>query len=81
MENEYHGIKWIDPQTATRFSREVKLQCIVKKGGTFLKDGIEVTDPWQIILVGTGDCEHHIIEDAAILLKKMCDVKCGNHSI
>lgn len=50
---------------ATRFTREVDLKC------TILDDGK------RILLEGTADLEHHLVEDAAILLKKMAEVKCG----
>ena len=67
MERELHSIKWIDNNTATRLTNEVNLHCeIFDEGGL-----------WSIKLLGTADHEHHLVEDAAILLKKMAEVKCG----
>lgn len=62
---DYHGIRWIDDNTATRFTKEVDLKCCI------LDDGK------KILLTGTADLEHHLVEDATILLKKMAEVKCG----
>lgn len=67
---EYHAIKWIDENRATRFTKEVNLNChIICPSEKFNK--------WQIILTGEADLEHHLVEDSAILLKKMCEKKCG----
>lgn len=63
--SEYHSIKWITPNAATRKTREVSLTCEISNEGK------------RILLIGTADCEHHLVEDAAILLKKMAQVKCG----
>lgn len=73
---EYHPIKWLDDNTATRVTREVRLKCVILDKMKFLKDG-EIIDGVGIHLEGTGDNEHHIVEDAAILLKKMAEIKCG----
>lgn len=62
---EYHSIKWLDENTATRYTREVNLKCEILDGGT------------RILLTGTADLEHHLVEDSAILLKKMALTKCG----
>lgn len=62
---EYHSIKWLDENTATRYTKEVNLKCEILDGGT------------RIYLTGTADLEHHLVEDSAILLKKMAEVKCG----
>lgn len=76
---EYHSIKWIDRNTATRLTREVRIKCTIIDHMKFEKDG-EIINGVGIQLEGTADIEHHIVEDAAILLKKMCEVKCGvNH--
>lgn len=64
---EYHAIKWVDENTATRETREVTLRCEIHDLG----------GRWAIKLTGFGDLEHHIVEDSAILLKKMAEVKCG----
>lgn len=64
---DFHAIKWVDENTATRFTHEVDLKCeIIKEPG---KVGIR--------LVGVADCEHHLVEDSAILLKKIAEIKCG----
>ena len=78
---EYHGIKWIDNESATRLTREVCIAARIFKGGNipFVKDGEPLKDFWTIIITGQGDTEHHLVEDAAILLSKMCDKKCGQH--
>ena len=62
---EYHSIKWLDDNTATRYTKEVNLKCEILDGGK------------RILMTGTADLEHHLVEDASILLKKMCQVKCG----
>jgi hypothetical protein len=74
---EYHSIKWHDDNTVSRHTREVNILFIIQKG-KFLKDGIEI-DGYSLVLHGTGDTEHHLVEDCAILLKKIVQVKCGNH--
>lgn len=75
---EYHAINWEDKNTATRRTREVDLKCEIIEGGMFYKeDGMSGQNGWTIILRGTADHEHHLVEDAAILLKKMAEVKCG----
>lgn len=67
MSEEYHAIKWITPDIATRKTKEVDLKCeIINEGNR-----------WGIRLVGVADLEHHLVEDSAILLKKMAEVKCG----
>ncbi len=66
---DYHAIRWIDENTATRFTKEVNLRCDILEGGK------------RILLSGIADCEHHMLEDSAIFLKKICDKKCGEHSI
>lgn len=63
--NELTSIKWLDDNTAIRITNEVRLQCKITDGGT------------SIVLTGTADLEHHLVEDSAILLKKMAQVKCG----
>lgn len=63
---EFHAIKWVDENTATRYTKEVDLVCRILDGGT------------KIILEGTADLEHHLVEDSAILLKKMALKKCGD---
>lgn len=75
MSNEYHAIKWIDNNTVSRRTREVDLICYIESG-SFEKDG-EYIKGVRIRLEGTADFEHHLIEDAAILLKKMAQIKCG----
>lgn len=66
--SEYHAIKWVDDNTATRKTREVDLKCSVSPDGK------------SIILTGTADLPHHLVEDSAILLKKMTEKFCGgNH--
>jgi hypothetical protein len=77
MSEEYYSIKWLDNNTAKRHSREVDIICTINKGGVFIKDGEPVLDVWTITLSGTGDTEHHLVEDSAILLKKIVEVKCG----
>jgi hypothetical protein len=64
--NDFHAIKWITHNIATRKTREVDLRCEILDGGK------------RILLQGTADLEHHLVEDAAILLKKMAEVKCGH---
>lgn len=61
----YHSIKWVTPKVATRLTKEVDLVCEISSDGR------------SISLRGTGDCEHHLVEDCAILLKKMAEIKCG----
>lgn len=82
MPYECVSIKWLDQNTAIRRSHEVDLKCQILKTGDipFDKDG-DIIKGVAILLTGWADCEHHLIEDAAILLKKMCDEKCGRHSI
>lgn len=75
--SEYYGCKWLDPNTAVRRTREVDLKAEIIRGGEFIKDGQPVNDAWTIKLSGTADTEHHLVEDAAILLKKMAETKCG----
>lgn len=65
MNEDYHSIRWIDNNTATRYTKEVNLKCEILDGGT------------RILLTGTADLEHHLVEDSSILLKKMCEKKCG----
>lgn len=65
MSREYHAIKWRDKNTATRFTKEVDLVCEIKDNGR------------SILLTGTADLEHHLVEDSMILLKKMAEIKCG----
>lgn len=62
---EYCSIKWIDKNTAIRVTREVNLRAEILDNGT------------RIIVSGTADLEHHLIEDTTILLKKMAEEKCG----
>ena len=62
---EYHSIKWLDNNTATRYTKEVNLKCEILDNGT------------RILLTGTADLQHHLVEDSAILLKKIAQVKCG----
>ena len=68
---EYHSIKWVDENTATRHTKEVSIKCIVEKceaGG------------YNLLLSGHGDFEHHLVEDTCILLKKVSEKYCGgNH--
>jgi imidazoleglycerol phosphate dehydratase HisB len=78
--SEYCAIKWLDNKTAIRKTREVDLKCEIIDSALHIKDGEGITGV-EIRLTGTADLEHHLIEDAAILLKKMCDEKCGNHTI
>lgn len=59
------SIKWLDNNTAIRRTKEVELKCEILDGGK------------RILLTGTGDLEHHLVEDAYILLRKMALVKCG----
>lgn len=61
---DYHAIRW-NGKTATRKTREVNLSCQILDGGK------------RIMLDGTADCEHHLVEDSAILLKKMAETICG----
>lgn len=63
--SEFFAIKWLDKNTAARKTREVDLKCEILDGGT------------RILLTGTADLEHHLVEDSAILLKKMAETKCG----
>lgn len=65
MENDYHSIRWVTPDIATRKTKEVDLRCEITNGGT------------MISLSGFADLEHHLVEDSAILLKKMAIEKCG----
>ena len=75
---EFHACKWLDENTAIRRTREVDLKCEIIKGGEFKKeDDKPIQEGWTIKLTGTGDLEHHLVEDAAVLLKKMCLKKCG----
>ncbi len=62
---EYHSIKWVNDNTATRYTKEVDLVCEISKDGR------------AILLRGTADLPHHLVEDSAILLKKMCFKFCG----
>lgn len=55
----------MDENTAIRVTREVHLKCQILDNGK------------RIILEGTADLEHHLVEDSAILLKRMAEVKCG----
>lgn len=64
---EYHSIKWIEDNTATRHTKEVFIKCKVSKIG----------GEWMIQLNGTGDFDHHLVEDSTILLKKMSEKICG----
>lgn len=66
MSEEYYAIRWLDDNTAIRKTREVDLKCEILDGGT------------RILLSGTADLEHHLVEDSAILLKKMAEKKCGS---
>lgn len=63
---EYHSIKWVNKNTATRYTKEVDLKCEILENGM------------RILLTGTADLEHHLVEDSAILLKKISEVKCGS---
>lgn len=63
---DYHSIRWIDNNTATRHTKEVNLICKILDGGK------------RIEFTGTGDFEHHLIEDSAILMSKVASVKCGS---
>ena len=72
---EYHSIRWVDNNQVTRHTREVKILLNISKG-KFIKDGSEI-DGYGIFISGTGDTEHHLIEDVLILLKKVAEVKCG----
>lgn len=79
---EICGCKWLDKDTAIRRTNEVDLRCeIIKDSTIFFDKNGERIHGIAIMLTGTADCEHHLIEDAAIFLKKMCDEKCGKHSI
>lgn len=64
-EEEYHSIKWLDENTATRCTKEVSLKCSITDNGT------------RIVISGTADLEHHLIEDSYIFLKKICADKIG----
>ena len=74
--SEYYAIKWIDENIAERRTREVLIRCTITKGDIFLKDNGPV-EGFGIHLEGNADTEHHLVEDAAILLSKMAKVKCG----
>lgn len=74
--NEYYAIKWLDKMTAERHTREVTIRCKLTKGDVFVKDG-EAIVGWGVKIEGSGDTEHHIVEDTMILLKKIAEVKCG----
>ena len=63
---EYHSIKWLSDKIATRETKEVSLKCVIGDDGK------------SISLTGFGDFEHHLVEDSAILLKKIAEVKCGS---
>lgn len=65
-EDEFYGIKWLTENTATRKTREVEITAFIFDNGK------------QLLLNGSGDLEHHLIEDAAILLRKMAEVKYGH---
>lgn len=67
---ELHSIKWLDENTAIRRTGEVDLKCEIIPGAD--------CDPVRILLTGTGDLKHHLVEDSAILLKKMAEVICGH---
>lgn len=66
LQKELCAIKWLDNFTAIRVTKEVDLRCEIKDGGK------------EILLTGTADLEHHLIEDARILLSKMAERKCGH---
>lgn len=63
--SEVYAIKWLDENTAARKTNEVSIVCRILDSGK------------SIELKGVADCEHHLVEDSAILLKKMAEVKCG----
>lgn len=63
--DDFHSIRWVTPNIATRLTREVSIRAEISNDGK------------KIVVEGTGDCEHHLVEDTAILLKKMAIVKCG----
>lgn len=63
----YYSIKWLDKDTAVRKTKEVDLRCEISDQGK------------RILLTGFADFEHHLVEDSAILLKKMTEVKCGSN--
>ena len=73
---EYHSINWIDENTATRKTREVDLKCTIIPKCDFIKDGQQIVGV-GIFLQGTGDFDHHLVEDASILLRKMAGKFCG----
>lgn len=62
---KYHSIKWHGSCVATRLTKEVNIRAEISSNGKKIK------------IVGAGDCEHHLIEDTAILLNKMAEAKCG----
>ena len=66
--SEYYGIKWLDPMTAERHTREVTIKCTLTKGDVFVKDG-EAIIGWGVKIEGSGDTEHHIVEDTMILYR------------
>ncbi len=66
---EYYAIKWHTDECASRKTKEVDLICKISSDGK------------SIVLSGTADLRHHLVEDSAILLKKMCDHLNGEHSI
>lgn len=72
---EYHSIKWINDNIASRYTREVNIKFMIDRG-RFIKDGEEI-DGFKIEFIGTGDTEHHLVEDCLILLKKIAEIKCG----
>jgi hypothetical protein len=63
---ELCSIKWITKNIAIRKTNEVEIRVEILDNGK------------RIVLHGTGDLEHHLIEDAAILLKKIAEVRCGH---
>lgn len=73
--SEYFGCRWDGENSAERNTREVNIGITIEKD-KFIKDG-EPVDGFCLIITGTGDTEHHLVEDALILLKKFAEKKCG----
>jgi hypothetical protein len=62
---DYHAIRWLSPKIATRKTREVEINATITDDGK------------GILVSGRGDCMHHLVEDTAILMRKMAAKLCG----
>ena len=57
----YYSYKWLRKNTLCRRTREVNITLQISG------DGKEIT------IRGVGDCEHHLIEDLAIVVNKLAE--------